>query len=839
MGGTFRRAWQKSLGESRSACNAGIADGVVKPVQVPISTYRLQFNGDFRFTDALEIIDYLQTLGVTDLYASPLLKARTGSTHGYDVTDPTELNPEIGTAEEFDRLSQALKERGMGLLLDIVPNHMAASLENPWWFDVLEKGEKSRYAEFFDVDWTSKKILLPILGKPYGEVLENKELQVRMVNGRPVLKYYEQKLPLAAGAENLSGDAVDRVVSRQHYRLAHWRKAADAINYRRFFDINDLAGLRTERDDVFHATHDYILKLVDEGKVTGLRIDHIDGLRDPKAYLDRLPGVFVAVEKILAANEQIPDDWKVEGTTGYDFTNYVNGAFIDPEGFRKLEKIYTDVTGKAEPLTQIFRERKRQVMRELFTGEVQALVDGLAKLAEADRHARDLRSEDLREAFVSVTACLPAYRTYIRSTDVAETDRALINDAIREAGKGASFDFLRRVLLVEPAWYLQRQKPEYLDFAMRWQQFTGPVMAKGLEDTSFYVHNPLISVNEVGGDSSGPESYFGVEEFHRRNLKRHKHWPHTMNASSTHDTKRSEDVRARINVLSELTEVWARALRRWMRIRPSKEAPDPNEQILIYQSMLGAWPIELDRLKQFLTKALREGKTHTSWVDIDEDYERRVHAFLESLYKSRTFLADFQRLQKKVAYYGAVSSLAQVVLKATSPGVPDFYRGSELWDFSLADPDNRRPIDFSSRMHLLQKAQHSTPRELLKTWEDGSVKMFVTWKLLQLRRESPDLFLKGDYIPLRVSGTHADHVIAFARRFRSKWCLVAVPRLCASLTRAGSPPLGARIWKRTHIHLPPGVPSSWTNILTGESLESPATCSALFHELPIAVLTHG
>ncbi len=808
-------------------------------MRVPVSTYRLQFNSNFRFADALEIVDYLHALGVTDLYASPLLKARIGSTHGYDVTDPTQLNPEIGTAEEFDRLCGALKEQGMGLLLDIVPNHMAASLENPWWFDVLEKGEKSRYAEFFDVDWTSKKILLPILGRPYGEVLENEELQVRMVNGRPVLKYHEQRLPLAAGAENLSGDAVDRVLSRQHYRLAYWRKAADAINYRRFFDISDLVGLRTECDDVFHATHDYILKLVAEGKVTGLRIDHIDGLRDPKTYLDRLPDVFVAVEKILAANEQTPYDWKVEGTTGYDFTNYLNGAFIDPEGFRKLEKIYTEVTGKDQTLTQIFRERKRQVMRELFTGEVQALVDRLAKLAEADRHARDLRSEDLREAFVSVTACLPAYRTYIRSTDVSETDRALIDGAILAAGKGAAFDFLRRVLHVEPAWYLQRQKPEYLDFAMRWQQFTGPVMAKGLEDTAFYVHNPLISVNEVGGDSNGPESYFGVEEFHRRNLKRHAHWPHTMNATSTHDTKRSEDVRARINVLSELAEAWGRALRRWMRIHPRQTAPDSNEQILIYQSMLGAWPIELDRLKEFLTKALREAKTHTSWVEIDEDYERRVHAFLESLYASKTFLADFQRVQKRVAYYGALSSLAQLVLKATSPGLPDFYRGSELWDFSLADPDNRRPIDFSSRMHRLQKAQHSTSHELLKSWEDGSLKMFVTWKLLQFRRKSPDLFLEGDYIPLRAAGTHADHVIAFVRRFRSEWCLVAVPRLCASLSRAGSAPLGARIWKRTHIHLPPSAPSSWTNILTGESLESPATCSTLFHELPIAVLKHG
>ncbi len=569
-------------------------------MRIPVTTYRLQFNSGFRFVDALGLVNYLHDLGITDLYASPIFKARAGSTHGYDVTDPTQINPEIGTPEEFDTLVEALRAKGMGLVLDIVPNHMAASVENPWWFDVLEKGQDSPYAGFFDVNWESKKVMLPILGRPYGEALENDELVLKIENGRPVLQYYEQRLPIAAGAENLN---VDQVLSRQHYRLAFWRKAADGINYRRFFDISDLVGLRTEGDEVFEATHKYVLRLVDQGKVTGLRIDHIDGLLDPKAYLDRLPDVYVVTEKILAGHEQLPCDWRTHGTTGYDFLNFMNGAFIDREGYHALQKIYSEFTHSTESVTDVFGQRKRQVMRDLFAGEVAALVHRLCELAEDDRHARDLATEELKEAFVSVTAALPVYRTYIREGSISETDRARIEDAIAVSGTGPAFDFLGRVLLVNPAWYLQNRKSEYLDFVMRWQQFTGPVMAKGLEDTTFYVHNPLVSVNEVGGDSNGPEVYSGVDEFHQRNLARRARWPQTMNASSTHDTKRSEDARARINVLSELPKDWERCLKRWARWNPTEIAP--NEQILIYQSMIGAWPIEADRLKQSVTKALR------------------------------------------------------------------------------------------------------------------------------------------------------------------------------------------------------------------------------------------
>jgi (1->4)-alpha-D-glucan 1-alpha-D-glucosylmutase len=567
------------------------------------------------------------------------------------------------------------------------------------------------------VNWESKKVLLPILERPYGEALENHELVLKFENGRPVVQYYQHKLPVAAGAESMRSEAVDRVLSRQHYRLAHWRKAADGINYRRFFDISDLVGLRAERDDVFETTHAYLLKLVEQGKITGLRIDHIDGLLDPAQYLKRLPDIYVVTEKILAGNEQLPCDWRTHGTTGYDFLNFVNALFIDREGYNKLERVYSNFTGSTKTYTDVFRECKRQVMKELFAGECTALAHRLVQLAENDRHARDLRAGELREAFESVTACLPVYRTYICDAEkISDTDRTYIEDAIAAAGHGAAFDFLRRVLLMEPAWYLRDRKPDYFDFVQRWQQFTGPVMAKGLEDTTFYIHNPLTSVNEVGGDCNGPAVYLGVEEFHRRNLARHASCPHAMNATSTHDTKRSEDVRARINVLSELPDEWSRYLRRWHRMNARLGGPAQNEEILIYQSLLGAWPIEADRFKQYVTKALREGKTHTSWTDMNEDYESRVLSFVDSLYANEEFLNDFSRLQKKVAYFGAFNSLAQLVLKIIAPGVPDFYQGTEIWDLSLADPDNRRPVDFAGRRETMKDIQpHANVRKLLHT----------------------------------------------------------------------------------------------------------------------------
>jgi (1->4)-alpha-D-glucan 1-alpha-D-glucosylmutase len=783
-------------------------------MRIPTSTYRIQFNKTFGFSDALQMLNYLHQLGITDLYSSPILKARPGSVHGYDVTDPTQLNPDIGTLLEFETLSDSLRERKMGLVLDIVPNHMAASVDNPWWFDVLKRGESSPFASFFDVNWDTKKVLLPILAKPYGEVLENNELQLRLEDGRAFIQYFDQILPLAAGAESVSGVPLDRLLSMQNYRLAYWRKAADSINYRRFFDVSDLVSLSAEKEEVYQATHSLVLKLIAEGKVTGLRVDHIDGLLDPEEYLERLPETYVVVEKILAGTEQLPENWRTSGTTGYDFLNFVNGAFVDRSGLEALNRTYAEFAGSTETYTETFRVRKRQVMRDLFAGEVTALVGWLAELAQEDRHARDLTITELRVAFVNVTACLPVYRTYIREFEISEEDRSRIEDALTAASNSRempAYSFLRRVLLLEPAWYLQDRRADYLDFVRRWQQFTGPIMAKGLEDTTFYVRNALISVNEVGGDSSGPGVYLGVEEFHRRNILRQRHWPHTMNASSTHDTKRSEDVRTRINILSELPKEWTRHLKEWSRMNKAAGAPTPNEEVLIYQSLLGAWPIEAERLKQFVTKALREGKTNSSWMDVNQHYETRVLAFIDRMLSSDRFLRSFLGFQKKVAYFGALSSLSQLLLKIASPGVPDFYQGSDLWDLSLADPDNRRHVDFAGRAKMLNDLECglANPVDLLKNWPDGRIKMYITWKALQFRREKASLFAEGDYIPLRITGAREDHLIAFARRKDDQWVIVAVPRLLAKMGKAS--------WKDTKIEYPGGAPQKWVNVLTGTS----------------------
>jgi (1->4)-alpha-D-glucan 1-alpha-D-glucosylmutase len=799
-------------------------------VKIPLATYRLQFNREFRLEDARRLVDYLHELGITDLYASPLLKARAGSTHGYDVTDPTQLNPELGSAQDLDNLSDALRSHDMGLILDIVPNHMAASIENPWWRDVLENGEDSSCAPFFDVNWASKKVLLPILRRPYGETLDNHELVIGMEEGRPVLQYHEQRLPLAAGAETLRPELIDQILSRQHYRLAFWRKAVDSMNYRRFFDVHELVGLRTESEEVFRATHAYTLELLEKGTVTGLRIDHIDGLLDPKGYLDRLPPVYVAVEKILAADEKLPGDWQASGTTGYDFLNYVNGVFVDRKGYQKLKTIYAAFTGSSRTYTEVFRERKRQVMSELFSGEVNDFVKRLSALAEQDRHARDLPAEELRNALVEFVACLPVYRTTLRDFEISPADSAVIRESIAAAGGGPAFDFLARVLRIDPPWYLQNRKSDYLDFVMHLQQFTGAIMAKGLEDTAFYIHNPLVSLNEVGGDSHGPEAYFGVKAFHRRNHERRAQWPHSMNATSTHDTKRSEDVRARINVLSEMPQKWDRALHRWARWNPSETAPDANEQILIYQTMLGAWPIEAERLKDYVRKALREGKTHSSWIDVNGDYERQVLEFVDGLYSNEKFLRSFAKLQIEIDWYGALSSLSQLILKMTSPGVPDFYQGTEVWNYSLADPDNRRPVDYASSLGMFDRLkQVSDSAELLRDWFDGRIKLYLTWKGLNFRRSKAALFSNGEYIPLRVTGPRRRHVIAFARRLGDDWCVVAVPRLFAKLGR--NP-----VWKNTAVELPEGAPTLWKNVFTNEPLSAPLLAENLFATLPFALL---
>jgi (1->4)-alpha-D-glucan 1-alpha-D-glucosylmutase len=913
--------------------------------------------------DARELIPYLHELGVTDLYASPRFRARRGSSHGYDVADPFRVNSELGTEKEFEELVERLRRYGMGLLLDIVPNHMAASSDNPWWLDVLENGTSSPYARFFDIDWhppitkasflQENRILLPILSDLFGNVLENQDLTLKLDESGFFVRYFDWRLPLdpktyqpilqltreslsaalgaghpacqemallaeAAealperlstepeqiekrrhGASNLkhqpwrlgrqypevrsefertmhafngtkgrpeSFNRLDRLLAKQVYRLAFWKLAAEEINYRRFFDVSDLVGLRVEDDRVFQARHAQILQLVAENKVTGLRVDHIDGLRDPLEYLRRLQSAvqerakgrtrggdfFVAVEKILAANEELPKQWPACGTTGYDFLNLLNGVFISPAGFAAMRETYRRFTGCREDFHEISYRSKKQVMEDLFAGEINIHAHALGRLAARDRRARDVPLSELRYALIELTACLPVYRTYIRDSEVRESDREYIHQALREASARTphfragppAFDFLRMVLVPESPQADAGKEQARLDFVLRWQQFTGAVMAKGVEDTALYLYNPMISLNEVGGDPGGEGT--SLEEFHRALKFRQRHMACTLNATSTHDTKRSEDVRARINVLSEFPTLWAKSVQRWHRWNRAYQqkvdgqpAPDLNDEILIYQTLAGTWPLQEEevpllgeRLKEYLVKSVREAKAHTNWLHPNTKYEDAVTGFVVSLLGPpgrNRFRKDFLRFHQVVARFGALNSLAQMLLKITAPGIPDFYQGTELWDFSVVDPDNRRPVDFKHRLEVLEDLRRkartnldSLLAELLAHWQDGRIKFFVADKALDFRKAYPELFRAGGYIPIEVRGKLKSHVCAFARHFERLWCLVVVPRLASRFTPAGKFPTDKEAWKGTALVMPRAAPKVWVNVLTKQTCTTAA-----------------
>jgi len=945
--------------------------------RIPISTYRTQFNKDFRFLDCREIVPYLHELGIGALYSSPRFRARRGSSHGYDVASPLRVNSELGTDEEFDDLCARLRQYGLGLILDIVPNHMAASHENPWWMDVLENGPASPYAHYFDIDWhpaTSKaaflqenRVLLPVLGDLYGNALKRGRLVLALDETGFFLRYFERKFPLdpksygtilevclehlerSLGREHASIAALEQIcqlangipprmstdsreiqrrlheghsvkqrlfdlyrdhlesrlaidsalhaVSRdsgrlhhlledQAYRLAFWKIAFEEINYRRFFDISDLVCLRVEEDDVFLARHQVIFQLVSEGKVTGLRVDHVDGLHDPEGYLVRLQAaasaasskrpVYVVVEKILGRDESLSQNWQVCGTTGYDFLNALNGLFIEPTGLRALEAAYARFTGETEPFAEVCYARNKQAMRKLFAGEVNALGHHLGILAAQDRQARDVPLSELMSALVEVTACLPVYRTYIRSCEVSAGDRIRLQRTLELARRRTTgdqigdpaFDFLRRVLFLEPPPYAPELKAEYLRFVMRWQQFTGPVMAKGLEDTAYYVHNSLISMNEVGGDPLRDTPPADLPEFHQFLRERQKLWPYSMNATSTHDTKRSEDVRARINVLSEIPDEWENHLLRWRRLNRQHKTevngmpvPTPGEEALLYQTLLGAWPFDVreegdfkTRVLEFLQKAVREAKTHSGWISQDEAHEGALFRFAENILglESSRFREDFLRFQRKIAWHGALNSLSQVLIKITAPGVPDFYQGTELWDFSLVDPDNRRPVDFRKRIQMLGavRRQHSDNlrlflNDILSHWQDGRVKLYLVDEALDFRRANAELYLQGSYAALEAEGTNQQYICAFARHKDDNWCVTVAPRLTAKLVSAGRRPVGKAVWGDTSLLLPAESPETWHNVLTDETIaayKTPAghkvlSLAGVLNRFPVALLS--
>jgi len=992
----------------------------------PGATYRLQLNHQFKFSDAKSIISYLHDLGISACYTSPYFFAKKGSLHGYDILDHNQLNPEIGTEEEYNQFIEELKKYDMGHILDIVPNHMCtAGNENIWWMDILENGQSSIYADFFDIDWKPVKeelknrVLLPILGNQYGRVLENQELNLKFEEGaflichggiklpldpisyNRILKFRMDDLEIKMGKEhphlqellsiatalthlpphteknmekmmerrrekevikrrlwnlyndsdeirsfisqNLlifngdkknprSFDLLDALLNDQAYRLSHWRVATDEINYRRFFDINELAAIRTENLYAFKEVHRLVFKLIRDRKVTGVRVDHPDGLYNPVEYFyqlqkgcftqlclralemgqmgegDPLPSsedespweekierlyeeelfknfssplrtaFYIVGEKILTKSERIPEDWPISGTIGYSFLNPLNGIFIDTENAKSFDEIYTRFIRSKVDYQTLLYETKKLIMVTTMSSEISMLGHYLNRISEIDRHTRDFTLISLTAAIIETIACFPVYRTYVNSCGVIERDRHYVEQAVARAKRKnpalsrTIFDFLQDVLLLQfPEDFGEPEKGDWLDFVMRFQQVTGPVMAKGLEDTVFYVYNRFISLNEVGGN---PEK-FGtpLDTFHGQNIERTKSWPHGLTPTSTHDTKRSEDVRARLNVLSEIPEEWSHCTSRWSRVNKKRKPvvegqwiPDRNEEYLLYQTLVGVWPIHQmnehesetfkKRIKDYMLKATREAKTNTSWISPNTLYEDALLKFVDLVLSPshNLFLEDFKAFQKKVSYFGMFNSLSQTLLKITSPGIPDFYQGTEIWDFSLVDPDNRRPVHFDIRDEMLQvlKKKMATngldlpgfARELVQKWSDGSIKLYVISRSLNCRNKNHQLFMDGAYIPLMSDGDHKEHVCAYARKAEGKVVLVVVPRFLTHLIQMDDMPFGKKTWGDSQLVIPPEISAMrFNNIFTGEAIElveqdgkAVLALDQVFANFPVAML---
>ncbi len=908
-------------------------------MRVPIATYRIQFNPSFTFKDAQGIVSYLADLGISDIYASPIFKARKGSTHGYDVVDPNKINPELGGMESLEKLIEEVKKHRTGWLQDIIPNHMAYDYENEMLMDVLENGVSSRYSRFFDIEWDHAyegikgRLLAPFLGNFSGECLENGEIQLSYEEHGLSLRYHDLRFPLRIESylnvlthrlydlnktlgsdhpdfvkllgvlyvlktlpsgeqlnerydqirfikrvlwelytknqtikrfvdENIktfngekgyaeSFNLLDNLLSEQLFRLSFWKVATEEVDYRRFFNINELICLRQEDEDVFNHTHSLISNLISDGRISGLRIDHIDGLYDPTEYLNRLrkrlPKPYIVVESILDRDEELPSFWPVQGTTGYDFLNFVTGIFCKREHERAFDRIYTRFTGFRSSYEDLVAEKKRLIIGKHMAGDIDNLAILIKKISGRYRHGGDITLYGLKRALVEVMAMFPVYRTYINHNILREADRHYIKDAINRAlqtnpGLMNELAFLERFLLLNFEDYLpDEEKAQWTDFVMRFQQYTGPLMAKGFEDTVLYVYNRLLSLNEVGGNPSK----FGVslEELHAFIQQRAKLWPLTLNATSSHDTKRGEDVRARINVLSEMPQEWNRAIKTWTKLNGKYKkkgkgitVPERNDEYFLYQTLIGALPFDqgeypgfLDRLKRYLIKAVREAKVHTAWLKPDTDYEEAFLSFVERILRpsdDNQFLQEFLPFQKKVACYGLLNSLSQTLIKLTSPGVPDFYQGTELWDLNLVDPDNRRPVDFEVRKTLLREIKERVREdildlinELLSAEEDGRIKLFLIYRALQARGKNTEVFQSGAYIPIKAGGKFKDNIIAFARCHGKRWGLTIAPRFFSGLIDAGEFPFGQKVWDDTFVVLPEGSPSLWEDTFTEQPIK--------------------
>ncbi|NEQ76127.1 MAG: malto-oligosyltrehalose synthase [Okeania sp. SIO2C9] len=933
-------------------------------MRIPITTYRIQFTSNFGFDSAKVIVPYLAELGISDIYASPIFKAKTGSNHGYDVVNSNILNPELGGKEKFAELATEIKSNQMGWLQDIVPNHMAFSSQNHILVDVLENGPESQYRDYFDIDWNHPyegikgRVLAPFLGKFYGDCLESGELKLHYGQNGLTVNYYDHQFPIRidsytqvltynigklrnklgrknqdfvklqgvlyslkyipSGAEgrerydqisfikgmlwelwneNLhikefiedniktfngvpgkpeSFDLLDKLLSEQYFRLSFWKVGNEELNYRRFFTVNDLISVRVEDEQVFNTTHALILEMLKEEKFTGLRIDHIDGLYDPAQYLNRLRekanAPYIVVEKILEPSEDLPVNWPVQGTTGYDFLNYVNGIFCDHFNEEEFDQIYSRFIKGTSNYGQLADENQRLIINKHLAGDIDNLAHLLKDISSKYRYASDFTIFGLKAALVEVMSVFPVYRTYVSKEGVSKADRECIQRVIAKTKEKIPFfinellnelSFIEKFLLFEFDEHLnQEDQDKWLHFVMRLQQFTGPLMAKGVEDTVLYVYNRLISLNEVG---STPSKFgVSVEDFHGFNQHRIAYWPHTMSGTSTHDTKRGEDVRTRINVLSEIPEEWESYLQKWQEINaPQKDCvagldvPAPNDEYFLYQTLLGAFPVDeseyptfVERIKEYIIKAIREAKVNTGWLRPDDDYESSLIKFVEHLLnksEDNEFLPAFRPLQRKVQYYGVFNSLSQAFLKLTSPGVPDIYQGTELWDLSLVDPDNRRPIDFENRAEFLKEIKTKIEsdilgliEELLQTPETGKIKMFLIYQALQARREYLDLFQRGNYQKLFVMGSLKDHIVAFSRKWGDSTAIIIAPRLLTKLIQEGENPLGEQVWRETRICLPSGSSLVWKNAITQQKLkeekEDTLWIRNVLNHFPVALL---
>jgi (1->4)-alpha-D-glucan 1-alpha-D-glucosylmutase len=926
-------------------------------MKIPLSTYRLQFNSLFRFSDAKAIIEYLSEIGISDVYASPIFKARKNSHHGYDVVEPNQINPELGSAAEFEDLIREVKQHGMGWLQDVVPNHMAYDGENQMLMNVLEQGRASEYFDFFDIEWNHPyeslrgRLLAPFLGAFYGEALENGEIQLKYDEHGLTVNYYGLRLPLRIASyaqvlthelsalkqrlgpdhpdfvkllgilyilKNLNAveeaqdlydqikfvkrilwelyaknreirrfvderiemfngtkgnpdsfNHLDGLLSEQLFRLSFWRVAMREVNYRRFFSINDLISLRMEDANVFDRTHALIFHLVGEGKLSGLRIDHVDGLYDPAKYMQRLTeragDVYLFVEKILDLEEDLPSSWPVQGTTGYDFLNYVNGLFCDGRHERAFDDIYVSFSRFDTPYEDLWYKKKKLIIERQMTGDINNLAHLLKRTLSLDRYGRDITLYALRTAIIEVMALFPVYRTYTSYVAFTDTDRSYIKESIRRAMQRhpsllQELKFIEGVLLLKfPDYFTEEDRMEWVHFVMRFQQFTGPLTAKGSEDTTLYIYNRLLSLNEVGGR---PERFgIGLEKFHAFNEKRAGQWPYSLSATSTHDTKRGEDVRARINVLSEIPQAWERQLKLWHKLNrgrkpsvASSAVPDRNDEYFLYQTLLGAFPFDddvdpdfVERIKAYVVKAVREAKAHSTWAKPNKEYESAFLSFIDAIMSpsdENQFLREFLPFQRRIAYYGIFNSLGQTLIKLTSPGVPDFYQGTELWDLNLVDPDNRRPVDFEKRKRFLcqLKGQEGNIleliRELLAAKADGRIKLFLIWQGLRARRQYLSVFQKGAYIPIAVEGKFKDHIVAFARRAQSVWALSLAPRFLTGLITEGQYPLGEKVWQDTRLILPEDAPYVWNNALTSQNTtgRNILPVGKILNHFPVALL---